>query len=393
MQKIQISFIACLTLWLIASMAKVNAQLQSIKPMPQILQSQVAPPEIDAKTWMLLDYSTGWMIDSHHVEQRLEPASLTKLMTSFVVFEALRQGHIKLDDRVYVSEKAWRSVGSKMFLNIGDQVTVEQLLSGLIVQSGNDAAVSLAEHVAGDESSFSDLMNDAAAMLGMNSTNFTNASGLPDENHYSTTYDLMILARAIIHRFPEFFPLYSEEQYSYANITQKNRNLLLYRDPDVDGLKTGYTENAGYVLIGTAKKEGHRLMAIVTGTASKTARADEVQKLLNYGFRSYQFKTFFTPEQKVTSVPLLFGNQSAVDVASAYELGVLFPNGQQGNLSASLALPPYLQAPLLAREQVGSITVSYEQEQIMQQQLEVISEQQLGPWYSRLWDWIKRLFM
>lgn len=370
-----------------------NAQMPPLKPLPDVLRSQVTAPQVNAKSWMLMDYASGWMLYSENVETRLEPASLTKLMTSFVVFEALSQGRISEEDSVFVSEKAWRTGGSKMFLNIGDNVTVGQLLRGLIVQSGNDAAVALAEHVAGDEASFASLMNDAAAMLGMQNTNFVNASGLPDEAHYSTTYDLMILARAIIHRFPNYFPLYSQQEYSYAGITQKNRNLLLYRDPDADGLKTGYTEKAGYVLIGTMNKQGHRLMAIVTGTESKNARADEVQKLLNYGFRSYQFKTFFTPEQKVASVPMLFGDKPDADVAPAYELGVIFPRGQGGNLSASLALPDYLEAPLLDRQRVGTITVRFEQQDVMQQQLEVLGEQQSGPWYSRLWDWIKRFFM
>ena len=359
---------------------------------PQIVKSVVPAPDIPAKSWMLVDFESGWILGSENRDLRIEPASLTKLMTSFLVFDALKKGEISIDDQVYVSRKAWKTGGSRMFIQVDTHVDVGSLLKGLIIQSGNDAAVALAEHLGGSEQGFAVRMNHLAAELGMVNSHFTNSNGLPDPDHYSTAEDIIILSRELIRNFPDLFKLYSTKEYTYNDITQKNRNALLWRDPTVDGLKTGYTKAAGYCLIGTARRDGMRLMAIVTGTSSRKVRADTVQSLLQYGYAAYDGLLLYKPGAEITSLPLWMGNQNSASVSVNKHLGLIYPKGRKSSLSASLEIPESLDAPLAAGTDVGAIMVKYDGKPLLEQRLFVNSEYQEGPWWSRMLDSVKRLF-
>ncbi len=356
------------------------------------VQSVVPTPEIPARSWMLVDFESGWILGSENRDLRIEPASLTKLMTSFLVFEALTKNEISLTDQVYVSKKAWKTGGSRMFIQVDTHVDVESLLKGLIIQSGNDASVALAEHLGGSEEGFAVRMNHKAAELGMVNTHFTNSNGLPHPDHYSTAEDIIILGRALIRNFPDLFTLYSTREYTYNDITQKNRNSLLWRDSSVDGLKTGYTKAAGYCLVGTAKRDDMRLMAIVTGAESRKSRADSVQSLLQYGYAAYDGMLLYSPGNEVTSVPLWMGNQSTASLGVQRHLGLIFPKGQKEKLSASLDIPESLEAPLGKGADAGSIMIKFSGEPLLQHRLYVNEEYVEGPWWSKLLDSVKRLF-
>src|SRR6267378_7280209 len=245
------------------------------------------PPVVEARAWLLLDATSGQSIASRNPKERIEPASLTKLMTAYLAFAALKGRSLALGQTIRVSERAWRTAGSRMFIEPRKPVTVEELLHGMIIQSGNDACIALAEAIAGSEPAFVERMNREAKRIGMKDSHFTNASGLPDPNHYSTTSDLALLATALIRDYPEYYKLYSEREYRYNDITQLNRNRLLWLDPNVDGMKTGHTESAGYCLVASAQRGGRRLVSVVIGTVSERLRARESQKLLNFGFQSY----------------------------------------------------------------------------------------------------------
>lgn len=363
-----------------------------LSTIPAIVKSVVPTPEITATSWMLIDFESGWVLGSENSDLRIEPASLTKLMTSFLVFEALVKSEIKLTDQVYVSKRAWKTGGSRMFIQVDTRVDVESLLKGLIIQSGNDAAVALAEYLGGSEEGFAVRMNHKAAELGMVNSHFTNSNGLPDPDHYSTAEDMIILGRALIRNFPDLFSLYSTKEYTYNDITQKNRNALLYRDPSVDGLKTGYTKAAGYCLIGTAKRDDMRLMAIVTGTESRKARADAVQSLLQYGYAAYDGLLLYRPGDAVTSVPLWMGEQSDAALTVNRHLGLIFPKGQKEKLSAALDIPESLEAPIEDHADLGAIMVKYDGELLMDQRLFAQTSYAEGPWWSKLLDSVKRLF-
>lgn len=364
----------------------------ALSEIPSTVKSVVPTPKISAKSWMLIDFESGWVLGSENKDLRIEPASLTKLMTSFLVFEALTKNEIKLTDQVYVSKKAWKTGGSRMFIQVDTHVDVESLLKGLIIQSGNDAAVALAEHLGGSEEGFAVRMNHKAAELGMVNSNFTNSNGLPGPDHYSTAEDVIILGRALIRNFPELFSLYSTREYTYNDITQKNRNSLLYRDPSVDGLKTGYTKAAGYCLVGTAKRDDMRLMAIVTGAESRKSRADSVQSLLQYGYAAYDGLSLYSPGGEVTSVPLWMGEQSTASLGVNRHLGLVFPKGQKEKLSASLDIPESLEAPIEKGADAGSILIKFGGEPLLEHRLYVNNDYQEGPWWSKLLDSVKRLF-
>jgi len=375
-----------------ASQSRLLVTPTPLIEIPQIVKSVVPTPDIKATSWMLVDFESGWILGSENRNQPIEPASLTKLMTSFLVFEALVKGEIKLTDEVYVSKKAWKTGGSRMFIQVDSRVDVESLLKGLIIQSGNDAAVALAEYLGGSEEGFAVRMNHKAAELGMVNTHFTNSNGLPDPDHYSTAEDIIILGRALIRNFPDLFSLYSTREYTYNDITQKNRNALLWRDPSVDGLKTGYTKAAGYCLIGTAKRDDMRLMAIVTGTESRKARADAVQSLLQYGYAAYDGLLLYTPGAEVTSVPLWMGEEPRASLGVSQHLGIIFPKGKKDQLSAALDIPESLEAPVKEGSDVGSILVKYDGQPLKEQRLYIAQEYPEGPWWSKLLDSVQRLF-
>ncbi|WP_424945787.1 D-alanyl-D-alanine carboxypeptidase family protein [Candidatus Spongiihabitans sp.] len=363
----------------------------ALQDIPDAVKSKIAPPSIDASSWLVADFETGWVLAGKNTDQRIEPASLTKLMTSYLVFEALRNNEITMQDRVYISEKAWRTGGSKMFIEVGARVSVLDLIQGLIVQSGNDAGVALAEHIDGSEQGFASRMNLMAAELGMTNTNFTNSSGIPEDNHYSTVEDMTLLSMALIRKFPELYRYYSQSEFTYNDITQQNRNILLTRDPTVDGIKTGYTKNAGYGFIGTALRDGMRLVAAVTGSSGKVARADQVQSLLQYGYGAYEGLIAYQAGTEIKSLPLWFGETSQASIGVLKKLSVIFPKGKSDKLSATLELPASLEAPIAAGAPVGYIQVKYDQQPIYRTSLQVNESYAEGPWHKRILDYIKQL--
>ncbi len=325
--------------------------------LPAQAQSGPQAPALAARSWLLLDFSSGQELAGVNTSERVEPASLTKLMTAYLSFAALKQGTLKLDQVVPVSERAWKAQGSRMFIDPKHPVKVEELLRGMIVQSGNDACVALAEAVAGSEEAFVQMMNREAQRLGLQNTQFRNSTGLPDPQHYSTARDLAVLAAALIRDFPDLYPLYSLKAYSYNNITQNNRNRLLWLDPQVDGVKTGHTEGAGYCLIASAKRGARRLLAVVLGTASDAVRAQEAQKLLNYGFQAYDGVKLYELNQTVSQLRVFKGAQNSVPVGFNSEFALSVPKGQAALIKVQLVSRQPLQAPVGLGQRVATLKV------------------------------------
>ena len=321
-----------------------------------------SPPVIGAKSYLLIDATTNHTIASLDPDLKLPPASITKLMTAYVVFHALNNDQISLTDLVTVSEKAWRAEGSRMFIEVGKKVSVEDLLMGLIVQSGNDASIALAEHIAGTEMLFSDLMNQYAQQLKMTNTYFMNASGLPDENHYSTANDLAILAKAIINEFPKFYELYSTKEFTYNNIKQPNRNSLLWRDPSVDGIKTGSTSEAGYSLVSSAKRNEMRIISVVLGTASSKARIDGSQALLNFGYRFYVTETLLNSNDEFISVKTWKTEKASIALAVESNYITTLPKGSSKRIQYIKDLPEFIEGPITKGQQIGNLDIQLDGE-------------------------------
>ncbi|MFN3919895.1 MAG: D-alanyl-D-alanine carboxypeptidase family protein [Methylohalobius sp.] len=314
------------------------------------------PPPFEAKSYLLTDFHTGKELAGLEPDQRLPPASLTKIMAVYVILHELAQGKLKLDDLVTISERAWRAEGSRTFVEVNKQVPVEVLLKGVIVQSGNDATIALAEHVAGDERTFAEMMNQHAHRLGMQNTHFTNSTGLPDPDHYTSARDLNILTQALIRDFPQYYPWFKLKEFTYNNITQHNRNLLLWRDPSVDGVKTGHTQEAGYCLVASAEREGMRLIASVMGTPSEKARTNVVQALLGYGFR------FFTTQKlkdagKLAEARVYKGKQNRLDLGVTTPIYATVPKGEEGKLTTTLEIAPRIIAPVQQGQVLGKLKV------------------------------------
>ena len=331
-------------------------------PLLAFAQQMPTPPALAAKSWLLIESSSGQVLASQAADERLEPASLTKLMTAYLTFSAIKQGTIKLDQAIPVSERAWRAQGSRMFIQVGTQVVVEDLIKGMIVQSGNDACVALAEAIAGSEENFVQLMNKEAARLGLKNTHFENSTGLPHPSHLASVKDLAALATAIIRDFPEFYPIYSIKEYTYNKIKQHNRNMLLTRDPTVDGMKTGYTDAAGYCLVASAQRDfpngKRRLLSVVMGTASKEARASESQKLLNWGYSAFDAVRLFDKGQAISTVPVWKGSQPTAKLGAAGPVFVAVPRGEGAKLQTKIERTDPLVAPLTVGQRVGTLKVS-----------------------------------
>jgi D-alanyl-D-alanine carboxypeptidase (penicillin-binding protein 5/6) len=326
---------------------------------PLLAQQAPVPPTLAAKSWLLLEMGSGQVLTTEKPDERIEPASLTKLMTAYLTFAALHKKTIALEQPVTVSEKAWRTGGSKMFIRVDTQVTVDDLIKGMIVQSGNDACVALAEAIAGSEESFAQMMNREAKRLGMTASNFTNSTGLPDPQLYTTARDLATLADALIRDFPEEYKrYYSMKEFRYNNITQPNRNRLLFIDSSVDGVKTGHTEAAGYCLISSALRDNRRLLAVVLGAKSDATRANESLKLLNWGFQSYEAVTLFTKEQPVAMLRVWKGTQKTVKAGFDKNLLIAVPRGYADKVKSEFTPQPRLVAPITAGQQLGTLKVS-----------------------------------
>ena len=354
------------------------------------------PPQstlpVAAKAYILTDFQSGQALVSQNIDERVEPASLTKLMTAHVVFSALKQKRITLTQTVPVSERAWRAPGSRMFIEPNLPVTVDELLRGMIVQSGNDACIALAEAIAGSEEAFAQMMNQEAARLGMKNTRYVNSTGLPHPEHYSTTRDLALLAAAMIRDFPEFYPLYSQKEYKYNNITQTNRNRLLWLDPNVDGVKTGHTEAAGYCLITSARRGERRLISVVVGSASDNARTLESQRLLNYGFQFYDTVRLYQRAQEVTTIQLWKGSQNVLKAGFGHDLYFSLPKGQADKLKATMEYKQPLLAPVSAGQKVGTVKFMLDGKPVAEYPLVALETVAVASIFGRAWDSMRLLF-
>lgn len=314
-------------------------------------------PEIAAKSFILIDYDSHIILAQNNADTPVAPASITKVMTAYVVFSELEEGNIKLDDLVTISKKAWKTPGSRMFIKVNTKVSIEDLLQGMIIQSGNDASVALAEHIAGSEETFATLMNQHAQSLGMTNSNFLNSTGLPNPRHKTSARDLAILAGALIKKFPQYYKWYSTKEFTYNNIKQPNRNKLLWRDNSVDGMKTGYTEEAGYCLVSSAKRENMRLISVVLGTKSVNARTQESQKLLNFGFLFYESHVIYPVGKPLKNVRIYKGSQELLPVGVANKIAVTIPRGQYKNLKPAMNINTPVEAPVSKGQTLGQVEI------------------------------------
>ncbi|WP_425347677.1 D-alanyl-D-alanine carboxypeptidase family protein [Spartinivicinus poritis] len=359
-----------------------------------------SPPKLAAKSYLLIDADTGEVLVEENADEKLPPASLTKMMTAYIAEAEIASGNLQLNETVIVSEKAWQMKGSLMFIEVGEQVSVEDLLKGIIIVSGNDASVAMAEHIAGSEESFADVMNATAVKLGMTNTHFVNATGWPAENHYTTARDLAKLAKAIVYDYPERYGVYSEKYFQYGVDKrtgkplkrQANRNALLWRDSSVDGLKTGYTKEAGYCLVTSAKKENQRLISVVMGTKSSKARAAESQKLLTYGFRFFENVKVKSAGASLEKVSVWKGDANRVSVGVAEDLMVTIPRGESKALKAEMEVNSVIEAPLEQGQPLGAVKVSLNDQLIREVPLVALESVAEAGFFKKLWDQLRLFF-
>ncbi len=358
---------------------------------PAFAQAPVpAPPSIGASSYILLDFHSLQAVAESDPDLQVEPASITKLMTSYVAFREIANGNLALDDTVLISEQAWRTPGSRMFVEVGNRVRVEDLLRGIIIQSGNDASVAIAEHIGGSEEVFASMMNEQARALGMVNTHYVNSTGLPDPAQLTSARDSALLARALIKEFPDFYGWYSEREFTFNDIRQHNRNRLLWRDPSVDGLKTGHTSSAGYCLVTSASRDGMRLISVVMGTASEEARATASQALLNYGFRFFETYQLYEAGDELRRERVWRGSDREVALGIAEDLFVTIPRGRYDALEARLELEGDLVAPLAADQQVGELKVVLDSETIAQRPLVTRQAVDQAGFFGRTADGFRR---
>ena len=363
-----------------ASCALVSVGVQAE---PRIIP---APPQLAAEGYLLMDADTGEILVENNSGERLPPASLTKIMTSYIVAEELDRGTLSPDEDVNISVKAWRMEGSRMFIQEGTKVKVGDLMSGVIIQSGNDASVALAEHIAGSEEAFADVMNQQAQRLGMLDSHFMNVTGLPSEEHFTTANDLALLTVSLIRDHPSHYGLYSEKYFTYNDIRQPNRNTLLWRDKSVDGVKTGHTEAAGYCLVASAKRDNMRLVSVVMGASSEEARATESQKLLTYGFRYYETLHLYRAQESLNEVRVWGGAKPKLQLGLADKVAVTIPRGAKDNLAASMDIDSVINAPIIVNQQLGILTVSLDGETVFEAPLVALSAIDEAGFFQRLWD-------
>ena len=364
----------------------VSLNLQAItKPIPKA-------PELAAESFILMDFASGRILAQKEPDKRVEPASITKLMTGYLVFKALADGDISLDDQVTISEKAWRMKGSKMFIEVGKEVLVSELIKGMIIQSGNDATLALAEHVAGSEQAFTEYMNHQARQLGMNNTNFTNSTGWPDPDHYSTARDIALLSQAMIRDFPDGYRYYKEKEYTYNDIRQFNRNRLLWRDESVDGIKTGHTEAAGYCLASSAQKNDMRLISVVLGTESDKARTQQSQTLLNYGFRFYETHLLYKQGEVLKNARVWYGDKEQVPLGVQNKIFLTIARGRYKDLDASMEIDSNISAPLAVGQELGQLNIRLDGEILVSEPLVAMQSVNDGGIVQKVIDRIKLIF-
>lgn len=354
-----------------------------------------SPPQLSNKSYMLMDYESGQILAASNADQRIPPASLTKMMTSLIVEQKLMAGELKEEDQVRVSEHAWCRGSSKescMYVPLNGSASMLDMLRGIIIQSGNDASKAVAEHIAGNEGAFADLMNAEAKRLGMNNSNFLNATGLPMENHYSSAHDMAILARTIIRDSAKYYPIYSEKEFTYNNIKQGNRNALLFSDPSVDGLKTGFTEEAGYCLTTSSKRGAMRLISVIMGAPSTQARAEQSRELLSWGFSNFETVTLRPAAQPLATTPIWFGQTKTVSIGLAESLVITLPRGQAEKVQTQFSVQPNLEAPIQQGQVIGKLITSLDGRPLAERPLVALQAVEQASFFSRLLDRIKMFF-
>lgn len=362
------------------------------------LESTAAPviipsaPQLAVESYILIDATTGKILVDHNAQVRLPPASLTKIMTSYVIASEIEQGRISLSDLVPVSVNAWRMEGSRMFIQEGTQVSVEDLLRGIVIQSGNDASVAMAEFIAGSEQTFAEMMNELAEWLGMHNSQFRNATGLPDEAHYTTAADLAILTSALIQRYPQHYKTYQEKYFTYNDIRQANRNSLLFRDETVDGVKTGHTKAAGYCLVASSQQKGMRLISVVMGASSERTRASETQKLLTYGFRFYETVSLYKAQDNLRKVRVWGGLHESIQLGIEEDLAITIPRGQRDQLTASIQVDPIIRAPLTRGQALGTLTLTLEGEILSEMRVLALNDVAEAGFFGWVWDELILIF-
>lgn len=349
-------------------------------------------PTLNAKAYILIDVNSGKIIAEKNSEEKLPPASLTKMMTLYVISHALHNQQIHLNDNVHISRDAWKTGGSRMFVKEGQDVVIEDLLKGIIVDSGNDACVAMAEHLGGSEPGFAEIMNQQAQNLGMKDSHFTDSTGLPDPNLYTTAKDLAILGRALINDFPQYYHWYKQKWFTYNGIRQPNRNRLLWRDNQVDGVKTGHTNEAGFCLVSSAKRENMRLLAVVMGSPSESARADDSERLLNYGFRFFETHALYKAGQTIAETPIYKGSTNKLTIGLREDQFVTIPNGQYQRLSINTKVPQNLQAPIAKGDAIGELVIQFDNNIISTQPLYALEDVEKGGIFTRMKDSVRLTF-
>ena len=366
--------------------------LSLLSPVVSAVTLVPAPPRINASSYLVMEFHSGRMLVEENADKRVEPASLTKIMTIYIAAKELVAGHIHLIDKVHVSEKAWRMSGSRMFIEVNKEVTVEELLHGIIIQSGNDASVALAEHIAGDEDVFAQMMNQEARTLGMVNSHFVNSTGMPHADHYSTAKDLTLLSRALIREHPEIYAFHSVKEFTYNGIKQVNRNSMLYRDQSVDGIKTGHTDTAGYCLVASAVRGDTRLISVVMGAEGENARINMTQALLSYGFRFFETHKLYTANQVIQTGRIWKGERESVDFGVHQDLYITIPKGTYKQLDASIELDPTIIAPVNVGDVKGTLKVKLEGKELLNQPLIILQPVGPGSLLDRLEDEVRLLF-
>ncbi len=351
-----------------------------------------SPPVLNAKSYILIDVNSGKIIAEKNSDEKLPPASLTKMMTLYVISNALNSGQIHLTDNVHISREAWKTGGSRMFVKEGQQVPIEDLLKGIIVDSGNDACVAMAEHLGGSEPGFAEIMNQQAQTLGMVNSHFTDSTGLPDSNLYTTAKDLAILGRALVNNFPQYYHWYKQKWFTYNGIRQPNRNRLLWRDSQVDGIKTGHTNDAGYCLVSSAKRDNMRLLAVVMGSPSEAARADDSERLLNYGFRFFETHELYKAGQTISEMPIYKGQKDKLPIGVRENQFVTIPNGQYQRLSIKTQVPKILQAPIVKGDKVGELVIQFDNNIIGNYPIYALADVPQGGMFTRMKDAVRLSF-
>jgi len=359
---------------------------------PLAVASNLPAPSIDAKAWLLMEMNSGVVVASKNPNLPLPPASITKLMMNYVIFSKLRAGDISFSDMVPISEQAWRAEGSRMFADVNTRIELGHLLKSTIIQSGNDAAIALAEFTGGSELAFAQLMNQSARELNLSHSNFANSSGLPAEGHAMSAHDIAVLSGAIIREFPEFYSWYSEKTYTHNEITQQNRNRLLWKDDSVDGLKTGHTQAAGYCLVASALRGDQRWIAVVMGSQSERTREQQVQSLLNYGFAAYEQVDLLDEQAGAASVRVFGGDTDQISLQAAKAVPVLVPKGRTRDIQIALQHSPYFEAPVKQGQSVGIASISLDGKLLAEAPLVATADAALGGWWKRLVDSIKQRF-